>query len=183
MKVTISSPFFSHFSTVNLDVEIILQLRSPYFLTFRQPAGYATHMLGKWHLGHYSPRALPTARGFDDFVGYLTGEHYYWSKKVPEKVHFTDFLAANASCYWPYQDDDKHDYSTFLYTTKAVEIIEHADVDTPFFMYLAFQAVHDPFTDVNEFPNGIPKGYVGDDVYEQVREFMYSICLVRYLCS
>lgn len=33
--------------------------------------GYATHFLGKWDLGHHSPFFLPTARGFDTFVGSL----------------------------------------------------------------------------------------------------------------
>lgn len=34
-------------------------------------AGYSTHHIGKWHLGHSTPLAWPTAQGFDTFEGFL----------------------------------------------------------------------------------------------------------------
>ena len=41
-----------------------------------QDTGYSTHMLGKWHLGYFSPKFLPTERGCDSWTGNANGENY-----------------------------------------------------------------------------------------------------------
>jgi arylsulfatase B/arylsulfatase I/J len=131
--------------------------------------GYKTHMLGKWHLGHSTPRYLPTARGFDTFTGMLNGESYYWSKRNPDHPHFKDFMSSDRECFWPYDESDMHEYSTFLYRDKAVKAIEQHDFATsPMFMYVAFQAVHDPFYDFDQFESGIPTSYLSNKMYKKI---------------
>ena len=134
-----------------------------------QADGYRTHMLGKWHLGHYSPRYLPTARGFETYLGYLGGENYYWSKKNTDYPTYTDLLYSNSTCFHPYENDDRKSYSTFFYRDKAIEIIEAHNISEPLFLYMAFQAVHDPFIDVAEsYATGVPKSYLSEGIYDLI---------------
>ena len=136
--------------------------------------GYYTYALGKWHLGHYSPRYLPTARGFKEYLGFLTGQVYYWSKKATDYLNIHDFMYATEDCYSGYNGTDMHTYSTFLYRHKAIDIIERHDYNAhALFLYLAFQAVHDPFHDVYNAEDGIPRDHFADGVppdYFQVKE-------------
>ena len=43
-------------------------------------AGYATHQLGKWHLGMSAPAYLPHNRGFDSSFGYLGGGESHFTQ-------------------------------------------------------------------------------------------------------
>ena len=42
-------------------------------------AGYATAIVGKWHLGHNEPQWLPTARGFERQYGHYNGQIDYFT--------------------------------------------------------------------------------------------------------
>lgn len=94
---------------------------------------------GKWHLGYFSPLFLPTARGFDTFMGYLNGENYYWSKRSPDYPEHVDLMAADAACFAAYTQPDIHNYSTLLYTNHAVELLTQQAADKPFLLYIAYQ--------------------------------------------
>jgi arylsulfatase A-like enzyme len=150
-----------------------------------QSSGYTTYMLGKWNLGNRSPRYLPTARGFDYFLGFMNGYNNYWSKLDPDNPTFHDFMYSDTDCYYAYDGDDMKHYSTHLYRDWAISYIESHDFDaSPMFMYIAFQAVHDPFSDEEgTFPDGIPSSYVDDDTYAYVTEAAAGLVPQQYMLS
>ena len=43
--------------------------------------GFATHVVGKWHVGWRTPEMTPTWRGFDSFLGYYSGSQDYYTHK------------------------------------------------------------------------------------------------------
>ncbi|XP_071476447.1 arylsulfatase B-like [Diadema antillarum] len=106
--------------------------------------GYATSMVGKWHLGFYKDAFLPTERGFDSFFGYLSGKEGYYTHNNTFKLGGTVMkgydLRANKSVVKHFRGH----YSTHLFTEKAVHTIKHHDRSKPLFLYIAYQAVHEP---------------------------------------
>ncbi|XP_070542597.1 arylsulfatase B-like [Ptychodera flava] len=104
-------------------------------------SGYATHIVGKWHLGMYKEACVPTQRGFDTFFGYLTGsEDYYTHNRSYNNFKGMD-LRHDMKVVQPEYNGQ---YSTFVFAKKAQEIIEKHDPKSPLFLYLPFQAVHGP---------------------------------------
>lgn len=109
-------------------------------------AGYATHMVGKWHLGMYKKDCLPTRRGFDTYFGYLTGSEDYFTHH-----HCVVISAQNLTrCALDLRDGEEvatgysGHYSAHLFTDKVTSIIAKHDVEKPLFLYLALQSVHGP---------------------------------------
>jgi arylsulfatase A-like enzyme len=95
-------------------------------------AGYRTALLGKWHLGN-AEHLHPMSRGFDEFYGFLGGEHSYF-EAAPNGVN-------------PLLDGrnrvEAGGYLTDVLTDRAVAFIKR-EKSRPFFLYLAYNAVHTP---------------------------------------
>ncbi|UAM97973.1 sulfatase-like hydrolase/transferase [Polaribacter litorisediminis] len=94
---------------------------------------YQTVALGKWHLGA-TKTDHPNNRGFDDFYGFLAGGRSYFPLKNPSEELMLQHNHKRVE-FDGYLTDVLGDYSV-----KFVE--EHQE--KPFFMYLAYNAVHTP---------------------------------------
>jgi hypothetical protein len=77
-------------------------------------------------------------------------------------------MYSDSSCYYQYDANDLGDYSTNFYEDKAVAAITTHDYTSPLFLYLAFQAVHDPFSDSGgaTIITEIPSDTLDTEVYE-----------------
>jgi arylsulfatase A-like enzyme len=92
-------------------------------------AGYATGLVGKWHLGD-ADKFHPPKRGFDEFFGFTGGAHSYFPAKGPDILRGT-------------QPAGEKEYLTDAFGREAVAFIDKHKAH-PFFLYLAFNAVHTP---------------------------------------
>jgi len=97
-----------------------------------KPAGYVTGAVGKWHLG-LSKHFHPLERGFDEFFGFLHGGHSYID---PGLGTFNPILRGT-------EPVDEKEYLTDAFSREAVAFVERHH-DEPFFLYLAYNAVHTP---------------------------------------
>lgn len=91
--------------------------------------GYATGLVGKWHLGS-GPRFHPQQRGFDEFFGFLGGAHTYFDKAEASVMRGTTKIS-------------EPEYLTDAFGREAAAFIERHKQE-PFLLYLAFNAVHTP---------------------------------------
>ena len=122
-------------------------------------AGYATHAVGKWHLGFYKWAFTPTFRGFQSYVGfYGGGENYFTHEAGPGAYDFRRDVQekCGAGCSevaW----QEKGQYSTIVFATEATKVVQAHDTSKMLFLYLAFQGVHSPA----EVPASYEDAYVG----------------------
>lgn len=108
-------------------------------------AGYATHMLGKWHLGHFTHVHTPAGRGFDTFFGFLFGSethdsHNSWGRhtcSVPVIDLWNTSHRADGSVHYKNMT-----YSPEMYGVEMDRLLRNhaAGTKAPFFLYMAFRA-------------------------------------------
>jgi arylsulfatase len=137
-----------------------------------RPAGYRT-----WWSGKHHARFNPYERGFDHFSGFLGGAINFWNPG--DQARPGEPPPAGRSVYtWAFDDElvkpfmpDRDFYSTDAFTDWALEWLDETDEDTPFFLYIAYNAPHWP---LHAWSEDIAK-YRGvyDRGYEVVRNTRY----------
>jgi len=109
--------------------------------------GYATMMIGKWHLGNVAP-SLPNDLGFDHYFGVL---HSNDMQPLP--------LWRDREIVEPHPLDQST--LTQRYTEEAVAFVE-ANRKRPFFLYVAHSFPHEPLHASAEQAGKSPDGLYGD---------------------
>ena len=104
-------------------------------------AGYATGMVGKSHLG-YAPEFHPLKRGFDQYFGFLGGAHPYIPGKGAIIMRGTEAV-------------NETEYLTDAFGREAAAFID-GHKEKPFFLYLAFNAVHTPLQATDPYLKRFP---------------------------
>jgi arylsulfatase A-like enzyme len=98
-------------------------------------AGYHSAIVGKWHLGIGSPNT-PTERGFDFFHGFLGDMMDDYGTHLR---HGQNFMRLNQEVV------DPPGHATDIFTAWACAYLtERAQSRQPFFLYLAYNAPHNP---------------------------------------
>lgn len=98
--------------------------------------GYATAIVGKWHLGT-GEGFHPNDRGFDHFCGMLTGSHNYFPTVKKHQLERNGRPLTELSS--PYLTD--------FFTDEALRWIgsqEKSDEASPWFLFLSYNAPHTP---------------------------------------
>ena len=111
-------------------------------------AGYTRRgIIGKWHLGHSKPEHHPLEHGFTYFYGHYNGAIDYFTHEREGEVD------------WHRNRKTIHEegYSTDLLAAEAAKFIAESPKDSPYFLYVPFNAPHSPFQakqeDLKKYPN------------------------------
>lgn len=124
--------------------------------------GYATGIIGKWHLGD-QPEFLPNNHGFDYYFG------------LPYSNDMSPFMPLNPRNHPPLpllrngvpvrEVPEDQSFLTGAYTAEALDFIER-NHEQPFFLYIPHSMVHVPLWAGEEFKETSNNGILGDCIEE-----------------
>ena len=142
-RMGINTVFFPESFTGIPDTEITI----PEIL---KEKGYATGIVGKWHLGHHY-QYLPLQQGFDEYFG------------IPYSNDMESVVYMRGNEVESYKV--KQQYITKTYTKEAQKFITK-NKDNSFFLYIAHSMPHVPLYASEEFIGTSKRGLYGDVVQE-----------------
>jgi len=170
---------FNPIGAVNEDPDAGLPVGERTLANVLHDAGYATGLIGKWHLGG-TAKYHPHRRGFDDFFGFLHEGHYFvpppfdgvttmlrrktlpggrlgrWASRSGKLVlsthmkHDEPAYDADNPIYRGGQPVVETEYLTDALTREATGFIQQ-NSERPFFLYLAYNAVHSPLQGADRY--------------------------------
>jgi arylsulfatase A-like enzyme len=117
-----------------------LSLKETTMATRLRSLGYATCVVGKWHLG-VKPEYRPLQRGFDEFYGTLANTPFF---------HPTQFIDSRESDDVQRVEDPEF-YTTDKYGERAAEWLDQQTKERPWFLYFPFNAQHAPLQAPQEY--------------------------------
>lgn len=133
--------------------------------------GYRTGIFGKWHLGA-ADSSKPNNRGFDEQYGFYEAFALYADrrdKNIVSYKHMDDFKdrwmwrkGDKAESRIRYNDSiiDEKEYLTFAIAKRASKFIAD-NRSNPFFLYVPFNAPHEPFQAPKSYYDKLP--HIADD--------------------
>lgn len=125
-----------------------------------KPLGYATAIVGKWHLGD-RPEFLPTSHGFDEYFG-LPYSNDMWPQH-PTNPNYPPLPLLDGE--QPVELNPDQRQLTTRYTERAVRFIEQAQ-GSPFFLYVAHSMPHVPLFVSEKHEGATERGLFGDVIAE-----------------
>eukprot|EP00750_Incisomonas_marina_P015540 INCI18359.3.p1 GENE.INCI18359.3~~INCI18359.3.p1 ORF type:complete len:551 (-),score=80.53 INCI18359.3:265-1917(-) len=132
--------------------------------------GYDTYMVGKWHLGQTEDH-LPTRRGFNEYYGIpfscdmgISAWNYFNETHPPYQASPLPLMVNEEVIEQPANLATL----TERYANKTIDYLNHASQtpDTPFYMYVSFNHIHNPNFASLDFCGSSGRGPVGDAAQE-----------------
>lgn len=140
------------FNPAGRDMQHGMSVREVTLAQALKARGYATGMVGKWHLGH-QVQHHPLNRGFDEYFGVLAGASLFIDPKKPGVESIGELPYTRKvpyAIYDGFEEVEVEDYLTDVFTGKAISFIDKHR-DEPFFLYLSHTTPHTPLQATDQY--------------------------------